>query len=222
MTSQSNQEPSGYRTLSSPAGAVSVDFLKGKSRHRRVFGGGKNQAIAKAVGLHRKSGGLRIFDATAGLGRDAFVLACLGAEVLACERHKEVFSVLKDGYSRMKHDGEQFGYESDIKFDIVFGCAIVFLSNLNSALYKFNPDVIYIDPMHPLSKKSALSKKEMQIMRDVVGKDVDQSILADYALKSGVSRVVIKRPVRFEPLLANPSHSISGKTIRFDVYINLG
>lgn len=222
MASESNQKSSCPRILSSSVGEVYVDFLEGKNHHRRIFGGGKSQAIAKAVGLHKNNGDLRVFDATAGLGRDAFVLACLGAEVLACERHHEVFAALEDGYLRMKCQDSQSESESGIKLNIIFGCAIELFRNPKSAFYGFNPDVVCIDPMHPASKKSALSKKEMQIMRDIVGKDADQLTLAKCAINSGVSRVVIKRPVRFEPLIASPSYSISGKTTRFDVYINLG
>ena len=59
------------------SGEVRVDFVAGKSRHRRLYGGGKGQQIAKAVGVQ---GSVRpsVLDATAGLGGDAFVLASLG------------------------------------------------------------------------------------------------------------------------------------------------
>ncbi len=57
---------------------LSVDFVAGKAAHRRRFGGGRGQLVAKACGLSK---GVTpcIVDATAGLGRDAFVLASLGA-----------------------------------------------------------------------------------------------------------------------------------------------
>ena len=52
---------------------ISIDFIKGSLAHRQQFGGGRGQAIAKAVGL--KSGVTpRILDVTAGLAGDAFVL----------------------------------------------------------------------------------------------------------------------------------------------------
>ena len=53
-------------------GPVRVDFVEGAAAHRRQFGGGSGQMIAKAVGIQP---GIRprVLDATAGLGRDAFV-----------------------------------------------------------------------------------------------------------------------------------------------------
>ncbi|EPM65428.1 hypothetical protein A3SM_33446, partial [Pseudomonas syringae pv. actinidiae ICMP 18886] len=48
-------------------GAVRVDFVEGAVAHRRLFGGGTGQMIAKAVGIQA---GVRpsVLDATAGLG----------------------------------------------------------------------------------------------------------------------------------------------------------
>ncbi|HCJ4582886.1 TPA: class I SAM-dependent methyltransferase, partial [Pseudomonas aeruginosa] len=65
-------------------GPVRVDFVEGASAHRRKFGGGSGQMIAKAVGVQP---GIRprVLDATAGLGRDGFVLASLGCEVTLVE-----------------------------------------------------------------------------------------------------------------------------------------
>jgi 16S rRNA (guanine1516-N2)-methyltransferase len=40
-----------------------------------------------------------------------------------------------------------------------------------------------------------------------------------WALAQNVARVVVKRPLRAEPLGGTgPSHSLSGKAVRFDVY----
>ena len=91
-------------SLSASAGDIVIDFVNGKLDYRRKFGGGKNQALSKAVGLHKAKQPLRVFDATAGLGRDSFVLACLGATVLGCERHSQVFSALHDGLQRALDD----------------------------------------------------------------------------------------------------------------------
>jgi len=57
-----------------------IDFTEGKNAHRRKFGGGRGQALAKAVSLkHGKTPS--IIDCTAGYGRDAFVLATLGCKI---------------------------------------------------------------------------------------------------------------------------------------------
>ncbi|WP_187649121.1 class I SAM-dependent methyltransferase, partial [Escherichia coli] len=52
-------------------GGIFVDFVGGAMAHRRKFGGGRGEAVAKAVGI--KGDYLPdVVDATAGLGRDAF------------------------------------------------------------------------------------------------------------------------------------------------------
>ena len=68
------------------SGPVRVDFLEGAVAHRRLHGGGSGQMIAKAVGIQS---GIRpvVLDATAGLGRDGFLLAQLGCRVTLIERH---------------------------------------------------------------------------------------------------------------------------------------
>src|SRR5690606_8938845 len=86
-------------------GPVFVDFIGGAVGHRRRFGGGRGQPLAKAVGL--KGGeNPRVLDATAGLGRDAFVLACLGSVVTLVERSPVVAALLEDGLLRAESDAE--------------------------------------------------------------------------------------------------------------------
>lgn len=82
-------------------GKVRVDFTAGKAAYRRVSGGG--ELIAKAV---HAAGKPIVWDATGGLGRDAFVLAALGLQVRVFERHPAVFSLLADGLARAAQDGE--------------------------------------------------------------------------------------------------------------------
>ena len=80
-------------------GPVRVDFVEGAVAHRRLFGGGSGQMIAKAVGIQP---GVRpsVLDATAGLGRDAFILAELGCPVTLIERHPLIAALLEDGLLR--------------------------------------------------------------------------------------------------------------------------
>ena len=86
-------------------GAVRADFLEGASAHRRLFGGGSGQMIAKAVGL-KPGVRPRVLDATAGLGRDAFVLAQLGCTLDLIERQPIVAELLADALSRAQDDPE--------------------------------------------------------------------------------------------------------------------
>src|SRR5690606_2213602 len=86
-------------------GPVRVDFVEGAVAHRRLFGGGSGQMIAKAVGVQP---GVRphVLDATAGLGRDAFVLASLGCEMDLIERQPIIAALLEDGLRRAQDDAE--------------------------------------------------------------------------------------------------------------------
>ena len=92
-----------HKTDEPKTGAIVVDFVSGAVAHRRTFGGGRGQDIAKAIGL--KHGCCpNVLDATAGLGRDAFLLASLGCTVTMMERQVPVAALLDDGLSRGKAD----------------------------------------------------------------------------------------------------------------------
>jgi 16S rRNA (guanine1516-N2)-methyltransferase len=81
------------------------------------------------------------------------------------------------------------------------------------------PQVIYLDPMFPHRDKSALVKKEMRLFRPLVGDDQDAPALLQAALALASHRVVVKRP-RKAPIIdgAKPSHSLEGKSSRYDIY----
>ncbi|MBR7887363.1 class I SAM-dependent methyltransferase [Marinomonas sp. A79] len=190
---------------------VFVDFTSGAVDHRRRFGGGKGQDIAKAVGLNKRSQ-LSVLDATAGLGRDAFVLACLGCTLALCERVGFVRAMLKDGLYRGSLHHEVSGIVSKmtlLETDIT--------GIEGSELF----DVVYLDPMYPHTDKgSAAAKKEMAFFRDLVGKDEDADGLLSYALSLAEYRVVVKRP-KGAPFLNDqePTYQLEGKSGRFDIYV---
>ncbi|MFC3034369.1 class I SAM-dependent methyltransferase [Pseudoalteromonas fenneropenaei] len=194
-------------------GAVRVDFVTGASAHRRKYGGGKGEAIAKAVGMN-KGAVPKVLDATAGLGRDAFVLAALGCEVLLHERHPVVAALLFDGLQRAYLDVE-IGPWMQQHMQMVFGSSHDLLSQS-----EFTPDVVYLDPMFPHREKSALVKKEMRVFQSLVGGDDDADALLPFALTLASKRVVVKRP-DYAPFLAlqKPSMQIETKKNRFDVYV---
>lgn len=186
-----------------------VDFSAGKNQHRRQFRG--KELIAKAVG-YKQSKPPCVIDATAGLGRDAFVLASLGCQVMLLERHPILFQLLEDGIKRARENDEIA--EIAQRMTLLSGNAIELLPSLNA-------DVIYLDPMYPHRKKSARVKKEMQIIQDVVGGDGDSEQLLSAAFSSSSKRVVVKRPKNAEPLAGEaPQFSCAGKHSRFDVYVN--
>jgi 16S rRNA (guanine1516-N2)-methyltransferase len=202
------------RKLDEPKlGPVFVDFVEGAVAHRRKFGGGRGQSIAKAVGL--KSGANpTVVDATAGLGRDAFVLASLGCQVTMLERHPVVAALLADGLQRAQQDAEIGEWMRD-RMSLRAGSALENLQQLG-----FTPDVVYLDPMFPHRQKSALVKKEMRVFQSLVGPDLDADALLPAALAVAGKRVVVKRPDYAGYLNdKTPSMSIETKSNRFDVYV---
>lgn len=194
------------------AGAVRVDFVEGALAHRRLQGGGTGQMIAKAVGIQP---GVRpnILDATAGLGRDAFVLAQLGCEVTMIERQPLIAALLADGIQRGLADGEVAPIME--RMHLLVGNAIALMQSWE----KDAPQVIYVDPMFPHRDKSSLVKKEMRVFRPLVGDDDDAPQLLQAALALASHRVVVKRP-RKAPCIAGatPSYVLEGKSSRFDIY----
>ena len=201
--------------LDGRSGEVRVDFVAGKSRHRRLYGGGKGQQIAKAVGVQ---GSVRpsVLDVTAGLGGDAFVLASLGCSMYLAERQPVVRALLADGLERLQADAELAGFGQ--RMQLLPGDALYALQNWQQAA---PPQVVYLDPMFPHSRKSAQVKKEMALFRDLVGADEDADQLLAPALALASHRVVVKRP-RLAPDLASqkPTYSLTGKANRFDIYVN--
>ena len=194
------------------AGPIRVDFLAGAVAHRAQYGGGAGQMIAKAVGLQP---GVRptVLDATAGLGRDAFVLAALGCAITLIERQPLIAALLEDGLQRAMADAEVGPVVARMHLRI--GNAI----ELMQAWSDEAPQVIYLDPMFPHRDKAALVKKEMRLFRPLVGDDDDAPALLESALALATHRVVVKRP-RKAPTIAGaqPGYALEGKSSRFDIY----
>jgi len=194
-------------------GAIVCDFTGGRMRHRHHHGGGVGQAIARAVGLKHTSQ-LLIADLTAGLGEDAFVLAGLGARVVMVERHPVVAALLEDGLRRARQ-----GTQSVELLAAVERMSLVEADARDWLVAADALDVIYLDPMFPERHKSALVRKEMQVLQRLVGADADCDELLGLALERARYRVVVKRARHAPPLAGlEPTFSVTGKTTRFDVY----
>lgn len=167
---------------------------------------GKKQGLVRAC---KPRPGIKIIDATAGWGRDSAILASFGAEVVMLERNPIMAALLNDALERRSLVEQQ-----KMNLSLFHTDAFSYLEQL--ALEEY-PDIIYIDPMHPSRNKSALVKKDMQVLQDMIGPDEDALQLLEIALKRVNLRVVVKWPQKSKPLLAT-SNSIIGKTVRFDIY----
>lgn len=205
------------QTVADKYGKIQVDFCAGGAAHRRLYGGGKGQMIAKAAGVAAKIHP-SIFDATAGLGGDAFVLACLGCKVTLMERSPVAFALLQDGLARARRFAEQQDAElAEIlaRMQLLPGDSIVYLREQPMEV----ADVIYLDPMFPERRKAAAVKKEMQAFHSVIGDDADAEALLKVALPRARYRLAVKRP-RHAPAVAGApvTYTLEGKSSRYDIY----
>jgi 16S rRNA (guanine1516-N2)-methyltransferase len=191
-------------------GAIVADWTTPEIRRR--IAGGKRQLLGKAVGL-TKFANPRVLDATAGLGRDAFVLAALGAQVTLAERQPTVAALLADARRRALDDPATAAAAA--RTEIVAADA----RNLLAPSPARSFDVVYLDPMYP-DRKTALAKKELQLLRELAGPDDDADALLAPALANATRRVVVKRPLKAPPLAGlAPALAFAGTQARFDVYL---
>ncbi len=195
-------------------GPIVVDFVGGAVGHRRRVGEGRKQPLARAVGL--KHGATpTVLDATAGLGRDAFVLATLGCTLTLIERNPIIAALLENGLQRARANAET----APVVARMALQCtdARSYLESLNDSA---QPDVIYLDPMYPHRTKTAAVKKEMRALQTLLGEDGDADLLLKLALRCAQHRVVVKRPRSADNLGSQaPHHCIVSPNTRFDVYL---
>ncbi len=193
-------------------GPVVVAFGSAAMRHRRR--GGHNELLGKAIGLAKKPA-LRVLDATAGLGRDSFVLADLGASVSLCERNPIIANMLASGLTAAAASDDPWLGQVVQRMTLYADDARALA---DAELHEV--DVIYLDPMFPERDKSAKVKKEMALFHALLGPDDDADELLLWSLRRDVARVVVKRPPRAVHLAGQkPSHSIAGKAVRYDVHV---
>lgn len=198
--------------MKNSVGDLRVDFVNGAVAHRLRFGGGRGQALAKAMGL-RGGKTPTIVDATAGLGRDSFLLASLGAQVVMIERSEKMHALLAEGMAAAMDENAELR-------DIIARMTLL-KGDAKDLLPELSADAILIDPMHPPRKSTALVKLELRQVRDIVGTDDDADALVRVALQHARQRVVLKWPAKADPItdVRACSHQIMGKTTRYDVFM---
>ena len=200
---------------------LSADFSPLQVDFSRVLQGGRldrNHPLLRASKVYP---GMRVIDATAGWGQDAALLAQAGAEVLMLERQAMMAALLADGLERHGARAQRFSMASQelkpLALSLLWTDARSYLEGLSPASY---PDLIYIDPMHPLRQKSALVKKDMQALQALIGADDGVEELILMAIQRVKMRVVVKWPNRLAPLIP-PQQILSGKTVQYDIYPSL-
>ena len=192
-------------------GPVFVDFLSDMMNYRLRHAGARNEAIARAIGLKKTRPA--VLDGTAGLGKDAFILASLGCRVLLLERSPVIAALLADGLSRAAGHSK-IGHIINRMTLIQMDCR-----DFTPISPDQGPDMVYLDPMYPHRSKSSLVKKEMRFLRAIVGDDPDSDELLARGLSLATKRVVVKRPKLADHLGPVPSLIVKSKKNRFDVYL---
>ncbi|MEN9450482.1 MAG: ribosomal small subunit methyltransferase [Pseudomonadota bacterium] len=195
-------------------GSLKIDFLQGKLAYRFRYIQNQKQLLARAIGL-KPNFKPAVLDATAGFGCDSFVLAQLGCSVTLLERSSIIFLLLEDALKRALNNPNFL----TLSVKLIKTEAVIYLKQIIACKQSY-PEIIYLDPMYPHTTKSALVKKEMRFLRQLVGDDNDASNLLKLSVICATQRVVVKRP-RLSPYLAEikPHHSIFGKQHRLDVYL---
>lgn len=190
-------------------GGLSVD-IEPRPGEQRSWPAPKNGALAQALGRKTKT----VVDATTGWGQDSLHIFRMGYQLRCIERSPIMVELLSDGFTRLSEVDWVRNLNIQVP-QLISGNAIEKLASL-----KEKPECVYIDPMFPPKrKKSALPKKSMTILRDLLGDDDDRDKLFSMAFQIATRKVVVKSPDYAEPIAGKPSESFSGKLLRYDVYL---
>lgn len=181
---------------------IFIDILNILESHRIYFY--KNsfykEPLAKALGLKKGKSRPSVLDATAGFMGDTLLMSNFDLKSLTCmERYPIAQCLIMDALT-----------VSDIPIDF---------DPINSADTNMTFDVCFFDPMYSEKNKKTAPKKEMLMFREIIGEDLDSIEVAKHLLNISRERLVIKRSVKAGYLLETPSHSINGKSTRYDVYL---
>ena len=205
------ETPEGL-TLIGPDGlSVRGDFTKMKKRLKGGIIG--TEMLPRAAKLKGGPANPLAIDATAGLGEDSILLAAAGFRVWMFERNEVIAALLKDALRRAREDAELLPIVS--RMELIGNDSIEGMKHLSE-----RPDVVFLDPMFPERKKSALIKKKFQLLHELEEPCKEETELLEAAIAAGPRKVVVKRPEKGEYLAGRkPDYSLPGKAIRYDCFV---
>lgn len=187
---------------------ISISIDDELRRHEEFF---KRQSIqkellAKAVGV-KGSFRPRIGDLTAGMLGDTLLLLSFGCEVIAIERNPLICLLIQSSLRISSHPAlKNLTFISSNAQDFIDSDSQI--------------DTYYFDPMFDDPNTKSLPKKEMRIFRSFVGEDKDaKEVLLDLKQRKK-GRIVVKRPRLSQLLGDKPDIRFTGKSTRYDVYLN--
>lgn len=188
-----------------------IDFVNPERRYRGSPSAGPKEMLVQACGIKKNQVPLTMIDLTAGFAKDACILANAGCHVTLVERHPVVVALLEDALKRAAEAEHPIVSRLNLQW-----------CNAEHFLEKHTekPDVIYIDPMHPERQKSALVKKDMQILQYWLEPEEHPEKLLSLSLSHAKNRVVLKWPRRAPSISGfTPDYVLQGDTVRFEVYL---
>lgn len=193
------------------AAPVCVDFLGGRQGYRLAADRARHERLVKALGRPKHASPC-VADLTAGLGRDAALMAAAGFHVTLAERQPVLHALLADGLARAANS------ELAARLTLLEpGEAIQWRPSRGA-----DPYAVYLDPMFPARDKSAAVKQDLRWLQALCpypNADEERGLLA-YARGLAREKIIVKRPRRAPPLAGEaPHHQHQGKTVRFDVYL---
>lgn len=192
------------------AAPLSVDFLGGRQGYRLAAERVRHERLIKALGRPKRMPA-RVLDLTAGLGRDAALMAAAGFPVTLLERQPVLHALLADGLTRAQGTS------------LAANLTLLPIGEAGTVDLPEGPwHAVYLDPMFPARDKSAAVKRDLQWLQRLCPypDDEEEAALLALARRQDTDKVIVKRPKR-APDLAGlaPHHRIEGKTVRFDIYI---
>lgn len=198
----------------SPAPVIdwTVDFTSPEYQYSFAQRTRFNDPLSRAIGLHKKTD-LRVLDMTAGLGKDALWLARCGAQVTLIERHPALAYLLEQAIEALSKDPQNVPLASRMK--VFCRDSTIYLEKADAGQF----DVAYYDPMFAARTKTALVKKDMQILQLLHGEEAPNPALIPLTL-SKIPKLIVKR-AKADPILSEGvHHQLMTKVTRFDVYVS--
>jgi 16S rRNA (guanine1516-N2)-methyltransferase len=171
------------------------------------------EEVVRAVRGRERAAGLRVVDATAGLGGDAGALARAGMRVVAIERDPLLVALLEDALERWRGVDP----EAAARLELRRGDARDVLPSVRPP-----PDVVLLDPMFPAARGGAKRRPAAWLRawtgpRDAADEEADRALLLA-ARRVARRRIAVKRPRKGPELAPGTTGRRLGTTVRFDLY----
>lgn len=193
---------------------LTLDFLSEKFKSIIKTGIKNKNPLFKALGISSKKS-VFVLDAMAGLGKDGILMAAGGAKVLSWEVSEWVYPLLLDARRRLIEGKTSILKRNDL-WELKQGDSFEFYKKNSDQIKKF--DVVYLDPMYPQKKKTALSQSGMQFLQQVGYNCPSRALEYAQWVRSRNVKLVVKRPRQAEPIIEPTSRFVESKMVRYDIY----